>query len=152
MGKKGFQIVLTALRLHSQEQNPQSHPGRVPQRNPCPSRWVQMPLFTALSARVLDSAPCGSSCCLCCSWQLVNTTAASATCAKAFSTVPASLCHHVLSQSPAWGHLPGGASGCFNLPECLEAGFSLLWKEVVSTSYQDLQVWNSPNLGRGYRF
>ena len=67
-------------------------------------------------------------------------TATSAMCAKALSPVQP-LCHRVLSQSPACGHLPGGASGSFNLQECLEVRFSVLWRKVGSVYYQDCQVW-----------
>lgn len=58
---------------------------------------------------------------------------------NAFCAVPASPCHHMLSQSLMWS--PDWRSLSFML--CPSArmfgkvGFPLLWREVVSASYQD---------------
>ena len=149
MGEKGFQLVLngterdrlvvsfyfreslrTALRLHSREQNNDS--ARVGSHIRTPA--LQVGTDTTVHSTVSPDAE---------QWTLQldllslllltpgQHTATSAMCAKAFSPVPASLCHHVLSQSPA----------CGNLQECLETRFSVLWRKVGSVYYQDCQVW-----------
>ena len=133
-GEKGFQLVLngterdrlvvlfyfreslrTALRLHSREQNNDSTWVRSHIRMPA----LQVGTDTTVHSTVSPDAE---------QWTLRldllspllltpgQHTATSAMCAKALSPVQP-LCHRVLSQSPACGHLPGGASGSFNLQE-----------------------------------
>ena len=117
----------------SREQNPQPHRGRVQPRNPFLCRWAQTPLFTALSALMLDNEPCGRPA-LCCSWHLADTPPPllCALCVpKAFSAVPVSLWHHVLRKSPACGNLPGGASASFYLQEYLGSKVFCLMEEAV---------------------
>lgn len=118
---------------HSRQQNPQSHSGRVPHRNPFPCSWAQTPLFTALSARMLDSGPCGGPA-LCCSWHLDGTLQPLPhvpRAPKAFSAVPVCLWHHVLRKSPACGNLPGGASASFYQQEYLGSKVFCLMEEGV---------------------
>ena len=138
---------------HSWEQNPQPHPGRVPHTNPFPCRWAQIPLFTALSALMLDNGPWARPD-LCCSWHLDDTPPPLLHVPhvpKAFSAVPVSLWHHILRKSPACGKLPGGASASFYLQEYLGSKVFCLMEKAVCF-HQDHQVWNSPHLGRGHRF
>ena len=135
MWEKGFQLVLngterdrlmvsfyfreslrTALRLHSREQNNDSAWVGSHIRTPA----LQVGTDTTVHSTVSPDSE---------QWALRldllspllltpgQHNATSAMCAKAFSPVPASLCRRVLSQSPACGHLPGGASGSFNLQE-----------------------------------
>ena len=118
---------------HSRKQNPQPHPGRVLHTNPFPCRWAQIPLFTALSALMLDNGPWARPA-LCCSWHLADTLVSlpRVPCVpKAFSAVPVSLWHHVLRKSPACGNPPGGASASFYLQEYLGSKVFYLMEEAV---------------------